>query len=165
MRKNKSKEKPTKPYLIQRLHTPLVSRTNKEGVDAFFDFDYMGAAEFEFGALNTALKSMRSQVGEYTSEPVRIKEEGQVVWYVGPTDEDMIASATELFNSQRKKATRFDMRFKMPTYIHYHYDPQDEYETQQSPVGWWAIDQPKPWLLFVRKDSARNWIKGMKFKA
>ena len=35
--------------------------TNKEGLDAFVKFDYMGSAEFEFGALPKSLRRVRSE--------------------------------------------------------------------------------------------------------
>jgi hypothetical protein len=45
------------PSLIQRVRY----RKNdlRKGIDAFFEFDYMGSSEFEWGALPKSLKLMR----------------------------------------------------------------------------------------------------------
>ena len=79
------KEEVTEPYLIQRLKSP-VARHNpfsfggglKNGglsddamslISTIFSFDYMGSAEFEFGAVPTALQFIADQVSQ-----------GNIVW-------------------------------------------------------------------------------------
>lgn len=51
------------PYLIQRAekkHNP-----NRNGLDSILEYDYMGSAEFEFGALSYSLKRIRSNKESY----------------------------------------------------------------------------------------------------
>jgi hypothetical protein len=46
-----------KPYLIQRATIrPEVKDTDIKGIDSLLSFDYMGSAEFEFGALPAGLR-------------------------------------------------------------------------------------------------------------
>jgi len=67
-----------KPYLIQR--AKFENRDSKKGIDAILKFDYMGAAEFEFGALPQSLNRVRQNISNYTqfeylftSQPAPIK--------------------------------------------------------------------------------------------
>jgi hypothetical protein len=53
------------PYLIQR--AKFKNRGDKEGIDSILKFDYMGSAEFEFGALPESLKRVRSNINDYVS--------------------------------------------------------------------------------------------------
>lgn len=52
------------PYLIQRGKFADNSDC-KTGIDAIVQWDYMGAAEFEFGALPASLKRMRASINDY----------------------------------------------------------------------------------------------------
>lgn len=54
-----------KPYLIQR--AKFENNNNKKGIDSMLNFDYMGSAEFEFGALPASLKQIRENVSNYES--------------------------------------------------------------------------------------------------
>lgn len=47
------------PSLIQRIRVRKEPYDGAKGIDKFFDFDYMGSSEFEWGALPKALKIMR----------------------------------------------------------------------------------------------------------
>lgn len=52
-----------KPYLIQRAKFNYDPHGN--GIDSILDFDYMGSAEFEFGALPQSLKRIRNKISDY----------------------------------------------------------------------------------------------------
>lgn len=51
------------PYLIQR--AKFKDNPNRIGIDAILEFDYMGSAEFEWGALPKSLNRIRETGGEY----------------------------------------------------------------------------------------------------
>lgn len=60
------------PYLIQRCMMMDIERDNertpsmqKKGIDKILSFDYMGSAEFEFGALGKSLKEIRKHIDDY----------------------------------------------------------------------------------------------------
>ncbi len=52
------------PYLIQR--ASVQNNKNSKGIDSVLSFDYMGSAEFEFGALPDSLKRVRMFPESYT---------------------------------------------------------------------------------------------------
>ena len=81
-----------KPYLIQRLKVPYKTDTDlhcnvsqltcKEKLISLFNFDYMGSAEFEWGAIPTAFESLGKQElvaykdGDvFIISPIEIKDE------------------------------------------------------------------------------------------
>jgi len=59
------------PYLIQR--AKFSDRSWKDGIDSILSFDYMGSAEFEFGALGESLGRIRKNIVNYTYLDVPIK--------------------------------------------------------------------------------------------
>lgn len=60
-----------KTYLIQR--GTFENRDFKKGIDSIVLFDYMGSAEFEFGALPESLGRIRKNITEYVYLQVSIK--------------------------------------------------------------------------------------------
>lgn len=63
-----------KPYLIQRAKFEDRDPDLKKGIDSIIRLDYMGSAEFEWGALPASLKEIRSHINEYTYLDVPIKD-------------------------------------------------------------------------------------------
>ena len=51
------------PYLIQQ--AKFSDRSDRKGIDSILAFDYMGSAEFEFGALPQSLKRIRENIDNY----------------------------------------------------------------------------------------------------
>jgi hypothetical protein len=160
----KSARRPFRPaYLIQRVEVydePIVQKT---GVDRLFGFDYMGSAEFEFGALPKALREMRA-APDICRDPVRIKLSsldpvwsGEVssLWYVGVESEEVLGWAKSLIVDQLGPRTfMLKERTKMASSLNG--------ETGYSiPDGWWAIDQDPPWALFTKKEYANLWLGAM----
>ncbi len=148
-----------KPWLIQRVDVLTHVPVGAEGLDAYFGFDYMGSSEFEGPTLYRALKKMREQSDAYSDEPKRIKDDnGRIAWYVGPEDKDVLAYVHHFF-VDRSYANNCTMSFQERTRMHNAYEPRDGC---QAPQGWWALDQEIPWLLFVEKVHAREWVTRMK---
>jgi hypothetical protein len=54
-----------KPWLVQRAKFRNIPVEHIDGVNSLFDFDYMGSAEFEFGALPKSLHAIVDNVSEY----------------------------------------------------------------------------------------------------
>lgn len=50
---------------IQRMKFKKAQDFNKKGIDQILSLDYMGAAEYEFGALPESLKRIRARLKEY----------------------------------------------------------------------------------------------------
>ena len=53
-----------KTYLIQRAQ--IEDRDYKQGIDSIIHLDYMGASEFEWGAVPQSLKAIRVDIADYT---------------------------------------------------------------------------------------------------
>lgn len=66
------------PYLIQR--ATFDERENKSGIDSILNFDYMGSAEFEFGALPKSLGRIRNELGVYVYLDIPIKNKTVTVF-------------------------------------------------------------------------------------
>ena len=54
------------PYLVQRCSVKTRKSSEIIGIDAFLAYDYMGAAEFEFGQLNINLKAILPTLARYS---------------------------------------------------------------------------------------------------
>lgn len=57
------KHQKMKAYLVQR--GQIADRDFKKGIDSICKFDYMGSAEFEFGALGESLGRIRKDISNY----------------------------------------------------------------------------------------------------
>lgn len=80
-----------KNYYIQRVekHIPEF-KENKYGIDYFVSFDYMGSAEYEFGAVSRTWKFMKEHFHEYKMETIPMELGGKTynVFCVIPRDTD-----------------------------------------------------------------------------
>lgn len=67
-----------KNYYIQRVekHIPEF-KENKYGIDYFVSFDYMGSAEYEFGAVSRTWKFMKENFHEYKMETIPMELGGK----------------------------------------------------------------------------------------
>lgn len=154
------------PYLMQRMRVSKEVRTGKTGVDAFIEFDYMGSAEFEFGALGKTLKQSRAQV---QSEPLQLLFNGHEAWFVGPEEKLEVADAW--FRDQltdQKCRMKESSRLKMS----YGVDDGMSYPARYKPEpfdGWWAIvtsmtnplPSEQPWVIFRKKEYAQKWREAL----
>lgn len=154
------------PYLVQRLLKNERPRETNKGVDQFFEMDYMGAAEFEYGALPKALKEMRC-LGDL--KPVRIQIEAEIqnrqtgywekiapeFWFVGP--DNLIPVAREFIKDQ---LTKQKTRLKEGTRIKQRYTDKIPYYNKF--VGWWCVDEKLSFAFFCTQQDAKNWCKGLR---
>lgn len=67
-----------KNYYIQRVekHIPEF-KENKYGIDYFVSFDYMGSAEYEFGAVSRTWKFMKENFNQYKMETIPMELGGK----------------------------------------------------------------------------------------
>jgi hypothetical protein len=71
-----------KPYLIQRCTIRNDAKLDT-GFDAHFSMDYMGSAEFEFGALPNSLKQFTRNINKLQIIEVGVKNyKGQSMWAI-----------------------------------------------------------------------------------
>lgn len=149
--------------LVQRMTLRDRENTSGKGVDRFFSMDYMGAAEFEWGALPGSLKRMRESVRPSIR---RIKHAQNIVWYVGP--DTWFEPAEMFFQDQLKTRQNRKIRCQEPSRIYETFIGDDWAPVNQmygSPPkkatfsGWW--DLGNDWAFFTKKDTAQTWIKAV----
>lgn len=141
------------PYLVQRC--TRCDRPEKTGIDKLFSFDYMGAAEYEFG-LFSAIKAMRAAKNKkWKVTQISIATSASAIaYYVGAPN--LLGTATAFFEDQLKGDARKG-RTKMGTFLH------EMYCASKRPLwktidAWWAIDTEPPFVLFKQKDHAETWL-------
>lgn len=135
------------PYHIQRCE----SRTGEDftGWDSAFRCDYMGAAEFEFGALARSLRRVVAQT--YTMQdanPDRARD-GRVLYSVCGSAEDHNAVARFIPGLISRK-----MRTKEATYLAEMMGAGHRFETIDV---WWDIDND--WFLALGEKAAKRVLK------
>jgi len=149
--------------LIQRVlgRTPHVDESDK-GLDRWFCFEYMGASEFEWGALPEAAKLMRS--ASILAEPLRFRELGDVKFFYVGRDEDVLAAERLIVNEcllANGDAEHF--RTKEQTGLRERFGPvTDRGNFYDRVVAWWCIDRTPPavpWVIFTDEGKAKLWIR------
>lgn len=128
-------------WLVQRLalRQPV---TTDMGFDGFFKFEYMGSAEFEYGAPHAALKRMRSAHLTETAFDI----DGATVFLI--TDpatreakfDSMLDWLTASPPARSKELTRFPEALRG--------------EDTNGTVAWWSFDDDVAWGHRLRRRSA-----------
>lgn len=147
---------PRRWYLIQRLQTPLHAVSEPKDIPDLVRHDYMGAAEFEWGAIPKAWKEFRrlSALAFLQMKHIEVESSGFVrkrrsVWVICQKDTHIptlksklnaLAAGTE----RTKELTHFDEYFKQ--------EPMSEYRKQT--IGWLVLDDYFPLVWFVDKKTA-----------
>lgn len=134
---------PKKPFLVQRISY------EENGIDKRFFLDYMGSAEFEFGAIPKAFKKMRAIENCKIKRMKKNLPEGMILWYVGTEQE--FEDACAFIEDQVEGKKQF--RTKEPTYLDKLGSPDGE-----TCDGWWALDLDRPWAVFRKKNMAKDWL-------
>ena len=122
-----------KPYLIQRarVNSPLVKST--ERLSLAVNFDYMGSAEFEFGALPASFRALQSMRADWKLRLVPHLTEGDVPLRVfsALSDEQFtqyVKYLEEFRKPNNQMHTKESVRFEAKPKSHW------------DPDFWWDID-------------------------
>ncbi len=146
------------PWLIQRIYR-VQKRDDRIGIDSLFSFDYMGAAEYEFGAVNAALMAMRDVKNRVGVDDISQQFNNGIptilnAFFVGTMDCFELAKLT--FEDQLRYPYQVG-KTKAPTYLYQSYVQDPKWRTVPFD-GWWALDAPTPFLLFRSKVHALEWV-------
>ena len=102
------------PYLIQRGKFKGTPQSKIRGINSLIRFDYMGAAEFEQGALPKSLKRIVNNINTYTINKVEgyegVQNQDMYVCCKQEEVEDIIINAMLLACNQLKLKERCDIR-------------------------------------------------------
>jgi len=152
------------PYLVQRVSRRESPRDTSKGVDKHFSFDYMGSAEFEFGALPEALKRMRVRVDRLNLLKISSPQEGvKRLWFLG--EPEYLPQAVALLRDQLGPQKTF---LKERTYMKDSMvaEPLVGESRSRKFDAWWALDvqgeDHHNWLIFVQKADAQQWLKDLR---
>lgn len=149
-------------YLVQRLNAPQGNFDNpfsfggglKNGglsedamklLRPIFSFDYMGSAEFEFGAIPKCFQSMAKSIKEYSTHELVINK--MPVYVICKTDE------ADLIDERVKELAKDKIRCKGWTAFNQalglnKYSKKEDCRT----IGWLELDNE--FMFFVSKDAA-----------
>jgi hypothetical protein len=138
-----------KTYLIQR--GTIDVRDYKTGIDSIIDFDYMGATEYEWGALPDSLKRLRKDINEYVYLDVPINKKVVTVFCKDAQKSEVKTYLEELADGKMhtKLGSYFDQFAKPST--------RDLEWQKKHPLNinfWWDIEND---LMF--------WVKNPEFES
>lgn len=123
-----------KPYLIQR--ATFQDREGKKGIDAIISLDYMGSAEFEWGALPESLGRIRKNIEEYHYHKVEINNKSIMVF-----TKENIKEVTEILEELRDNKLHLKEFSDFNTYVNpSNYDKEWQSKRPHSTDFWWDID-------------------------
>lgn len=155
------------PKLIQRIKKGVSLSIGAVTTDHNLYFDYMGSAEFEFGALPAALNFMQQAVHSWGALPLVLQADTRKAYYVGtPELHDRVNT---FFNIYLNSASYF--RRDLP-FLQENPHIAESYRTDSSSVceyikccGWLALDAaPCPWAFFKEEADAETWLQLLKNK-
>lgn len=132
------------PYLIQR--GTIKNPAKIEGIDSLVKFDYMGAAEFEWGALPKALKEICGILDELEIHSLDIKTtKGETLWLLCKNEDveqlrEFWVKASKDPYSVNTKETVFYNRNKV-------------FEPSNNINFWWDIKEEQCWMATLGDDN------------
>lgn len=151
------------PYLVQRV-TRLPQARDRNGVDRHFSMDYMGSA----------LTRMRDHLADLQImkiEPAKLGyREAKRLWFLG--DQKYLLQATDFVKDQLGPMKHFmKERSRMKESLT---PSEEDLRIRVTKFdAWWALDtgdtlrlpslheDDRPWLIFVQKADAQQWLKDL----
>jgi len=129
------------PYLVQRGR--FGGKSFSEGIDKIIKWDYMGAAEFEFGALGKSLKRIREKLSDYIYTSANIQGKKIIVF----ANKDI--SAVEIGKYLSGLANG---KFRLKEYSDFdnYITPNPHFPNRDTTDFWWDIKND---IMFWKEDS------------
>ncbi len=165
------------PMIIQRVMRPIIlfdkidPPPDARGLDRQFVFDYMGRAEFEWGALTQAADRMLEKIDNLAVHACTHVRGNAHFWYWVVSTPDLRLQAMEYFADFVEHRDGSAKHSKEPLWMNVIYGVSDqdklcEIRTANDYfhrlVGWWALDAMVPWLIFKSEAEAEMWFTVMK---
>lgn len=144
-----------RPYLIQRAKFKDISIDDVTNIDSILSFDYMGSAEFEFGALFKTLTRIRDRISErmntYAISHITLNEK-EITIFVN-TDEVSAIEINTVLNGLggiSKNGYHLKEYSGFNTYISPdEYDIKSQIKHPHNIDLWWDIDND---FIFWKRD-------------
>lgn len=146
-----------RPYLIQRGSFRDVKDEDIVGLDSLISYDYMGSAEFEFGALPASLRRITHAWKDYHTVPIEaIKDaDGQILQLLcRKGTEEEIKQALMIFASERYPS----IRTKESVGLYGHIKAEHDWDLRIN--FWWDITGSDyvPDILNNRLGNGNDWM-------
>lgn len=130
-------------YLVQRMTSRTGTPNPARGFDGYFELDYMGSSEFEWGAIPKALKSMRRVNSRVEPQDVIISGRVYRIYFVGAPGVSNNARDFELWASgdERKPAFFGKEWTHLPEIL------SGSKASWIDTDAWWSIEDDVAWAL------------------
>lgn len=129
------------PYLIQRAKFSK-EKNESTGLDKLLNFEYMGSAEFEWGALPKALDSIRGKISKYVIANITIEDKDITIF----VNKDV--TPLQLAKYMDDLAYRVSY-LKEPSGFDYYIKQKDVGSFVNKPDFWWDIKND---IMFWKKN-------------
>ena len=137
-------------YLIQRgkFNQDGEVLTGRNGV---IDLDYMGAAEFEFGAIPRSYRRIMHDFDKYVYAPTKIytKDENELILFANSESSDEIVESLCEFVNNPYHLKEYSELEKIPTS-----SKNDTGFKKLRTNFWWCIEFNKDWMAFLNSNRA-----------
>lgn len=127
-----------------------------KGLDGIVSFDYMGSAEFEFGALPDSLRRVRANIGQYVIFQYSFKDSAtKTVTVFCKRDEQIIIPG--ILESLANRSIRTKEHTNLPEYVN-----PSRYGSREVDF-WWDIDND--WFFWKMDEKfAEKFIQAINIK-
>lgn len=145
------------PYLIQRclLRNPYPKRDDIKGIDSIFSMDYMGSAEFEWGALPASLRALTSCLDKVVLTQTSLKATDGRSVFVVCFDSDQAEAVAQVEKLATERAIRTKEHVGLERALKCDYKGY----VRQDLVAWWDIDNH--WFACLGKPVAKDVLLGL----
>jgi len=153
------------PYLVQRCIVKTRKPSEILGIDAFLAYDYMGAAEFEFGCLNRNLKALLPTLDQYEIFSTDLKcQTGEGIFLVCTKEQ-----RESVWSWIGQEAIKNNKRLKEPTYLLENLSGASVGHFNNFDI-WWVLDHEmngpcepiNNWFFCKGKETARLLLSSLK---
>lgn len=138
-----------RPYLIQRGTFRDIALEDIVGLDSLISYDYMGSAEFEWGALPKSLNEICNQWEKYAIKSTPITDsKKETMWLICLPDQfDDIMKAVKYFSENQYSGQ--ELRTKEFVGLYDYINPKKERSWNRADF-WWDIDNN--WMICFGQD-------------
>ena len=172
-------------YLVQRLRLPHASKEHGALLEAFsfggglkngglsndameilrkiFSFDYMGSAEFEFGAVPKALQKIAENAKKYITFSIEISNKQIYIITQKEWKEETEKTIRAFAKNDRDYRTKECVNLDVSINGHYPFGNKEKIPEHQLTQGWLELDNG--YFFFINKDMFETTAKlfGIKF--
>lgn len=126
------------------------------GVSSLFRFEYMGRAEYEWGALPTAREILSQSMAEANwPAPMQLKQGTHSCWFVGPANHIQVA---RVFFAEELADDRAPYTKEYTGLQRSYLNPDDRH----SPEGWWVLLPLPGFAVFKTQFQSQEFIRALR---